>query len=196
MPRRPESDDVAAIAEQFRPLADPQPAYETLVVDDLPPEVDASRIGPPYGDRWKIENAFQDAATTLRAEIDTVAYPAAALMTFCLALLIFNVLRLRKRRSPTRTPKRSKGRPAAAATRLRTLVGTPSGNGEAPSWNRGTPGRNGRLRDVRSGRPDRRFPGSRRRIICLTRSAGPTTACCWRSRIRTCGRRSERRRPR
>lgn len=69
---------------------------EVHLFSDLPSEVDATKIALAYGDRWLIESAFQDAATTLRGEIETLAYPAAALLTFCLALLTFNVLSVLK----------------------------------------------------------------------------------------------------
>ena len=42
--------------------------------------------------RWSIEKAFQDLATTLRSEINTLGYPKAALLGFCLALITFNLL--------------------------------------------------------------------------------------------------------
>jgi hypothetical protein len=69
---------------------------EVLLLSDLPPEIVASRIGLAYGDRWRIENVFQDAATTFEGEVERLACPGAALLTFCMALLASNVLSVMK----------------------------------------------------------------------------------------------------
>jgi hypothetical protein len=41
---------------------------------------------------WHIENAFQELDRSLASEIETLAYPAAALLSFCLALLTYNLI--------------------------------------------------------------------------------------------------------
>jgi hypothetical protein len=42
--------------------------------------------------RWRIETAFQELTVALKCEINTLAYPKAALFGFCVALLAFNIL--------------------------------------------------------------------------------------------------------
>ena len=49
-----------------------------------------------YGKRWSIETAFFEITTTLTCEINTLAYPKAALFAFCLALLAYNAVSLIK----------------------------------------------------------------------------------------------------
>lgn len=45
-----------------------------------------------YRKRWKIEGAFQELAETLSAEIQTLGYPKAALLGFCVGLVSYNVV--------------------------------------------------------------------------------------------------------
>ena len=58
------------------------------------PERDAGAlvIAEVYHGRWTIEAAFGELAATLSAEIDTLAYPKAALFCFCVGLAAYNVL--------------------------------------------------------------------------------------------------------
>jgi len=56
----------------------------------------AARLARVYGKRWSIETAFFEITTTLSCEINTLAYPKAALFTFCLALLAYNAVSLIK----------------------------------------------------------------------------------------------------
>src|SRR5205823_6910716 len=58
------------------------------------PEKDAGAvaIAAAYHGRWTIEAAFGELAATLSAEIDTLAYPKAALFCFCVGLAAYNVL--------------------------------------------------------------------------------------------------------
>ena len=44
-----------------------------------------------YRERWTIEGLFQDLTTILRCEVNTLAYPKAALFGFCVALASSNV---------------------------------------------------------------------------------------------------------
>lgn len=53
---------------------------------------DAATLAGLYRRRWSIETAFQRMTTELRCEVDTLAYPGAALFGFCVAALVFNVL--------------------------------------------------------------------------------------------------------
>lgn len=62
---------------------------EIHLLTNLPAKVRAAKA---YLDRWNIETAFQDLATTLRSEINTLGYPKAALFGFCLAMTMFNLL--------------------------------------------------------------------------------------------------------
>ena len=65
---------------------------EVHLLTNLPDKVSAVKAAEAYLDRWSIELAFQDLATTLRSEINTLGYPRAALFGFCLALVMFNVM--------------------------------------------------------------------------------------------------------
>jgi hypothetical protein len=65
---------------------------EVHLLTNLPAKVRAVKAAEAYLDRWNIETAFQDLATALRSEINTLGYPKAALFGFCLALTMFNLL--------------------------------------------------------------------------------------------------------
>ena len=56
----------------------------------------AAQLARVYGKRWSIETTFFEITTTLTCEINTLAYPKAALFTFCLALLAYNAVSLIK----------------------------------------------------------------------------------------------------
>jgi IS4 transposase len=56
----------------------------------------AAHLARVYGKRWSIETAFFERTTTLSCELNTLAYPKAALFTFCLALLAYNAVSLIK----------------------------------------------------------------------------------------------------
>jgi IS4 transposase len=45
-----------------------------------------------YRKRWKLETLFQVLTENLCCEINTLGYPKAALFTFCIALVAYNVL--------------------------------------------------------------------------------------------------------
>jgi hypothetical protein len=64
---------------------------EIHVLTNLPKKVTAQKVAMLYRKRWTIETAFADLEKTLSAEIDTLAYPKAALFGFCVALLAANV---------------------------------------------------------------------------------------------------------
>jgi len=65
---------------------------EIHILTNLPARVRAKTIAKLYQKRWTIENAFQELTVVLKCEINTLAYPKAALFGFCVALLAFNVL--------------------------------------------------------------------------------------------------------
>jgi hypothetical protein len=66
------------------------------ILTNLPAKVSGRRIAEMYRGRWKIETVFQDLATVLRGEVNTLGYPKAALLAFCLALVTFNLLSIVK----------------------------------------------------------------------------------------------------
>lgn len=66
------------------------------LLTNLPPAVAAAVVARAYRGRWRLETAFQLLATALASEIDTLAYPQAALFGFCVALVTYNVLALAK----------------------------------------------------------------------------------------------------
>jgi hypothetical protein len=63
-----------------------------ILLTNLPEEtVDASTVAELYRARWGIETAFQKLESHLNSEINTLGYPQAALFSFCLALVAFNL---------------------------------------------------------------------------------------------------------
>jgi Transposase DDE domain len=70
---------------------------ELHILTNLPKEdADALTVAELYRGRWTIEIAFGELAATLSGEINTLAYPKAALFCFCVALAAFNVLSVLK----------------------------------------------------------------------------------------------------
>jgi IS4 transposase len=70
---------------------------EIHILTNVPGEVaDAITIAELYRKRWTIENAFQELGQALRGEINTLCYPKAALLAFCIALYTYNVLSVLK----------------------------------------------------------------------------------------------------
>jgi IS4 transposase len=66
---------------------------EIHLVTNLPVEAaEARTIAELYGRRWTIETAFQEMEKTLQGEIKELGYPKAALFSFCVALLSYNVM--------------------------------------------------------------------------------------------------------
>jgi hypothetical protein len=63
-----------------------------ILLTNLPKEtVDALTVAELYRARWGIETAFQKLESHLNSEINTLGYPKAALFSFCLALVAFNI---------------------------------------------------------------------------------------------------------
>jgi IS4 transposase len=75
-------------------LNKPTQAGETVVamLTNLPKDVTAGQIAELYHRRWTIENMFQKLEKVLTSEIKTLGYPRAALFSFCVAVMGFNVL--------------------------------------------------------------------------------------------------------
>lgn len=66
---------------------------EIFILTDLPSEVaSAVLIAQLYRKRWKLETLFQVLTENLCCEINTLGYPKAALFTFCIALVAYNIL--------------------------------------------------------------------------------------------------------
>jgi hypothetical protein len=65
---------------------------ELHLLSNLPATVSAVTVAEAYGERWTIETCLGHLAQALHAEINTLAYPGAALLCFCLALVLFNIL--------------------------------------------------------------------------------------------------------
>ena len=66
---------------------------EIHILTNLPAEVaDAGMIAELYRRRWTVESAFGELATCLNGEVNTLGYPKAALLAFCVALVSYNVL--------------------------------------------------------------------------------------------------------
>ena len=66
---------------------------EIHVVSNLPKrQFSGIAVVKGYRRRWKVENAFHELEQSLESEIRTLAYPKAALLAFCLALVTYNML--------------------------------------------------------------------------------------------------------
>lgn len=66
---------------------------EIHLLTNLPSrDADARVVADLYLRRWTVENAFQELGQALHSEIKTLAYPKAALLSFCVALLTYNVI--------------------------------------------------------------------------------------------------------
>ena len=55
-------------------------------------EADAVQVAQLYLERWTIERVFQTIEAALNSEIDTLAYPRAALFGLCIGFVVHNVL--------------------------------------------------------------------------------------------------------
>jgi len=70
---------------------------EIHLLTNIPPEdADALALAELYRKRWTIESAFQEVEQALRSEVNTLCYPKAALLAFCVALLTYNVMSVLK----------------------------------------------------------------------------------------------------
>ena len=74
-----------------KPTRDGQ--WEIFLVTNLPcGKAGARKVAALYLGRWTIERVFQEIEATLNCEIDTLAYPKAALLGLCVGLVAYNVL--------------------------------------------------------------------------------------------------------
>jgi len=65
---------------------------ELHLLSNLPSSVSALTIADTYAERWTIETCLEYLAQSLNAEINTLAYPGAALLCFSLALTLYNMM--------------------------------------------------------------------------------------------------------
>jgi len=66
---------------------------EIHLLTNLPAKAaNARKVADLYLHRWTVENAFQELDQALHSEINTVGYPKAALLSFCVAMLAYNVI--------------------------------------------------------------------------------------------------------
>ena len=65
---------------------------EIYLFSNLPKRVSGKRIAKAYRQRWSIEKAFLHMSQSLHCEISALGYPKAALFSFCMGLMMFNVL--------------------------------------------------------------------------------------------------------
>lgn len=61
------------------------------IITDLPREISAEKVAELYRKRWTLETTFQRIEKYYNSEIETLAYPKAALFGFALALVAYNV---------------------------------------------------------------------------------------------------------
>jgi len=66
---------------------------EIHLLTNLPAnDANARAVADLYLRRWTVENAFQELGQALHSEINTLGYPKAALLSFCVAILAYNVI--------------------------------------------------------------------------------------------------------
>jgi hypothetical protein len=94
----PVTGEVLRVRRITIPLVKPNEKGETElhVLTNLPGTVAGTVVADLYTRRWTIETAFQRLAQDLRSEVDTLAYPKAALFGFCLGCVAYNAVSLVK----------------------------------------------------------------------------------------------------
>ena len=65
---------------------------EICILTNLPPEISETKIAEIYQRRWNIETLFQIVTENFNGEIKTLAYPKAALFSYSMALVTYNIL--------------------------------------------------------------------------------------------------------
>ncbi len=75
----------------FAPTRDKE--WEIAILTNLPfGDADAAKIAELYQNRWSLESLFQTVTENFNGEIETLAYPKAALFSFSIALVAYNIL--------------------------------------------------------------------------------------------------------
>ena len=73
----------------FQPIRDKE--WEIAILTNLPvADADAAKVADVYRNRWSLETLFQTVTENFNGEIQTLAYPKAALFSFCMALVVYN----------------------------------------------------------------------------------------------------------
>jgi len=65
---------------------------ELHLLTNLPGSISALVVADAYAERWTIETCLGHVSQALNAEINTLAYPGAAILCFCLGLMLFNII--------------------------------------------------------------------------------------------------------
>lgn len=79
------------VLKLFKPTRDKE--WEIAILTNLPPsDADAAKITELYRNRWSLETLFQTVTENFHGEIQTLAYPKAALFSFSMALATYNIL--------------------------------------------------------------------------------------------------------
>jgi hypothetical protein len=63
-----------------------------VLLTNLPPSVAGTVVAEAYRQRWTIERGFLDLTMSWNGEIDTLAYPPAALLATAIAFLAYNIM--------------------------------------------------------------------------------------------------------
>jgi hypothetical protein len=78
------------VLKLFVPTRDKE--WEIAIFSNLPDEVPAATIAEIYRNRWSLESLFHTVTENFNGEIQTLAYPKAALFSFSMALAAYNIL--------------------------------------------------------------------------------------------------------
>lgn len=79
------------VVKLTRPTRDQE--WEISIFTNLPPfDADGILVAELYQGRWSVETLFQTITQNFHGEIETLAYPKAALFSYCLALSAYNLL--------------------------------------------------------------------------------------------------------
>jgi Transposase DDE domain len=78
------------VLKLFVPTRDKE--WEIAIFSNLQESVPAIKIAEIYRKRWNIESLFQTVTKNFHGEIQTLAYPKAALFSFSMALVAYNIL--------------------------------------------------------------------------------------------------------
>ncbi|MBD2246831.1 transposase [Nostoc sp. FACHB-888] len=78
------------LVKLFVPTRDKE--WEIAIFSNLPGAVPAGKIAEIYRNRWTLESLFQTVTKNFNGEIQTIAYPKAALFSFSFVLAAYNIL--------------------------------------------------------------------------------------------------------
>ena len=79
------------IVKLFNPTRDGD--SEIAILTNLSPmDASAATVAELYQKRWRIETLFQTVTENFNGEINSLAYPKAALFSYCMALIAYNIL--------------------------------------------------------------------------------------------------------